>query len=77
MVRIKSMVSANKKYLMIDRKIPDNMTECGFGNLAFTIGGAWFDKDPNFFNPDSCTDFSKQFMGHHVVLCRACIQDEV
>jgi len=33
------MVSANKKYSMIDRKTPDDMPECGFGNLAFTIAG--------------------------------------
>ncbi len=71
------MVSANKKYSMIDCETPDYMTEWDFGNLVFAIGGKWFDKDPNFFNPDSFTDFSKQFVMHYVIFCRACIQDEV
>jgi len=70
-MRIKSMVRTNKKHSVINHGTPDDMPECGFGNLAFAIGGARFDKDLSFFNPDSCTDFTKQFVVHHVVFWRA------
>ena len=39
--------------------------------------GTRSDKDPHFFNPDSCTDFFKHFAVRHVVFWRACLDEEV
>jgi hypothetical protein len=39
--------------------------------------GARSDKDPHLFNPDSFTDFFKQFAVRRVIFWRAYLDDEI